>query len=141
MANRAVCEYQKGPEYCFIHCHITQKQNLVLQTSTKITGKDFLPYLDAIKMKVETEAKLQITSIEGEPRWSKFLLHGVPVTASMEEVAISIQQSYPGILKLTQTPCWLTTETKRQTSGKGIRTIHCWTTYTPIPRIPIPLCL
>ena len=90
MANRAVCEYQKGPEYCFIRCHVTQKQNLVLQTSTKTKGRNFFPYLDAIKTKIETEAKLQITSFEGEPRWSKFLLHGVPVTASMEEVAISI---------------------------------------------------
>ena len=41
----------------------------------------------------------------------------------MEEVAISIQQSYPGILKLAQTPRWLTTETKRQTSGKGMSTV------------------
>ena len=41
----------------------------------------------------------------------------------MEEVAISIQQSYPGILKLAQTPRWLTTETKHQTSGKGISTV------------------
>ena len=91
--------------------------------STKTKGTDFLPYLDAIKTKIETEAKLQITSIEGEPRWSKFLLHGVPVTASMEEVAISTQQSYPGILKLAQTPWRLTTETKRQTSGKGMSTV------------------
>ena len=41
----------------------------------------------------------------------------------MEEVAISIQQSYPGILKLAQTPRWLTTETKRQTYGKGMSTV------------------
>ena len=67
MANHTVREYQKGPEYCFIRCHVTQKQNLVLQTSTKTEGTDFLPYLDAIKMKIETEAKLQIPSIEGEP--------------------------------------------------------------------------
>ena len=52
-----------------------------------------------------------------------FLLHGVPISASIEDVAISIQQSYPGVLKLAQTPRWLTTESKRQTSGQGISTI------------------
>ena len=123
MANRAVREYQKGPDYCFVRCHVTQKQNLVLQTCTKTKGTDYLPYLDAIKAKIEQEAKLQVTSIEGEPRWSKFLLHGVPISATMEDVAISIQQSYPGVLKLAQTPRWLTTESKQQTSGKGMSTV------------------
>ena len=66
------------------------------------------------------EAILQITSIKVQPQWSKFLHHRVPITALMEEVAISIQQSYPGILKLAQTPHWLMTETKHQTSGKGM---------------------
>ena len=109
MANRAVREYQKGPDYCFVQCHVTQKQNLVLQTSTKTKGTDYLPNLDAIKAKIEQEAKLQVTSIEGEPRWSKFLLYGVPISATMEDVAISIQQSYPAVLKLAETPTWLTT--------------------------------
>ena len=40
----------------------------------------------------------------------------------MEEVALSIQQSYPGVLKLAQTPRWLTTETSRRTSTKGMST-------------------
>ena len=78
------------------------KKNLVLQTS--LSREDFNFYMDAIKRAFEGEAKLQITSIDAEARWSKFLLHGIPVTSKMEEVAIFIQQSYPGILKLAQTP-------------------------------------
>ena len=35
-----------------------------------------------------------------------FLLHGVLTTASMEEVALSVQQSCPGVLNLAQTPRW-----------------------------------
>lgn len=123
IANKAVREYQKSLDYCFVRCHVTQKQNLVFQTSGKTQGSDYLPYLDAIKTCLENEAKLNVTAIDGEPRWSKFLLHGVPITASMEEVALSIQQSYPGVLKLAQTPRWLTTETKRQTSAKGMSTV------------------
>ena len=108
MANRAVQEYQKDLDYYFIRCHVTMKQNLVLQTSMKTQGSDYLPYLEAIKARLEEEGKLQVTAINGEPRWSKFLLHGVPTSASMEDVALSIQQSYPGVLKLAQCKTWAT---------------------------------
>ena len=101
---------------------MTQKQNLILQTSTNTKGIDYLPYLDDIKARTEEKAKLRTTSIEGEPRWSRFLLHGVPTSVTMDEVAISIQQSHPGVLNLAQTPRWLTTDLKRQTSGKGMST-------------------
>ena len=84
-------QYQRGPNYCFVRCHVTRKQNLVLQTSTKTKDTDYLPYLHAIKTKTEEEAKLRAKFIEGEPRWSKFLLHRVPASAIVEEVAISIQ--------------------------------------------------
>lgn len=123
MANRAVREYQKNLGYCFIRCYVTQKRNLVLQMSTKIQGPDYLPYLEAIKTRLEEEGKLNVTAIDGEPRWSKFLLHGVPTSATMEEVAISIQQSYPGVLPLAQTLRWLTTEAKRQASAKDMSTV------------------
>ena len=100
LANKAVREYQKDLGYCFIRCHVTLKKNLVLQTSFKTKGFYYLRYLDAIKTAFEEKANLRVTSIDREPRWSKFILHGVPVTSTMEEVALSIQQSYPGVLKL-----------------------------------------
>ena len=53
----------------------------------------------------------------------KFVLHGVPISCAMEEVALSIQQSYPGTLKLVQTLRWLTTDTKRQASRKDMSTV------------------
>ena len=92
LANKAVREYQKGLEYCFIRCHVILKKNLVLQTSFKTRGSGYLPYLDAIKTAFEEKANLRVTSINGEPRWSKFILHGVPVTSRTEEVALPIQQ-------------------------------------------------
>ena len=112
-ANRAVREYQKNLDYCFIRSCATMKQNLVFQTSTKAQGSDYMPCLEAIKSRLEEEGKLRITVIDGEPRWSKFLLHGVPTSATMEEVALSIQQSYSGVPTLAQTLHWLTTEAKR----------------------------
>ena len=52
--------------------------------------------------------------IDADPRWSKFLLHGIAVTCTMMEMTLSIQQAYPGTLKLAQTPRWLTTDAKHQ---------------------------
>jgi hypothetical protein len=123
LANKAVRHYQQELDYCFVRCHATQKNNLVLQTSLKTRGTDYQPYLEAIKNAFEEEEKLKVTSIDGEARWSKFILHGVPLAASMDDVAMSIQQSYPGILKLAQTPRWLTTESKRQASTKGMSSV------------------
>ena len=68
MANRAVREYQKELGYCFIRYHVTTKQNLVLQASTKTKGSDYLPYLDAIKRRLEGERKLRVVTTDGEPR-------------------------------------------------------------------------
>ena len=67
MANAAIREYQKNPDYRFIRCYVTMKQNLVLQTSTKTQCLDYVPYLDAIKNRLEQEGKLHITAIDGEP--------------------------------------------------------------------------
>ena len=78
--------------------------NLELQTSIKTGGSGYIAYLDAIKSAFEEEEHLQLTMIDGEPWCSKFILHGIPVTCTTEEVATSIQQSYAGTLKLAQTP-------------------------------------
>ena len=60
MASRAIREYQKDLGYCFVRCYVTTEQNLALQTSTKTQGPDCLPYLEAIKARLE-EGKLHIT--------------------------------------------------------------------------------
>ena len=73
-------------------------------------------------------AIFHITSIDGESRWSKFILHGIAVVTTMEEVALSIQQSYPRVLKLAQTPRWLITDAKRQSSGRGMSSVVLSTT-------------
>lgn len=46
----------------------------------------------------------------------------------MEEGALSIQQSYPRVLKLAQTPRWLITDAKRQSSGRGMSSVVLSTT-------------
>jgi hypothetical protein len=123
LANTTVREYNKEPKFCFVRCHITSKQNIVLQTSITTRGADYTPYLDSIKNAFQQQHQLNVTTIDSEPRWSKFLLHGVPTTSSMAEVALSIQQSYPDTLTLAQTPRWLTTDSKRLASNKGISTV------------------
>ncbi len=41
----------------------------------------------------------------------------------MRQKLVHPYKSYPGVLKLAQTPRWFTTESKRQNSAKGISTI------------------
>lgn len=102
LASKAVREYQKDLDYCFVGCCVTRGIGLVLQTPLKTKGSDYLPYLESIKTAVEEEEKLKIILIGGESRWIKFVLHGAPISCTMDEVALSIQQSYPETLKLAQ---------------------------------------
>ena len=81
MANAAIWGYQKNPDYCFIRCYVTMKQNLVLQTSAQTQDLNYVPYPEAIKNRLEQEGILHITAIDREPQWSKFLHHGVPASA------------------------------------------------------------
>ena len=102
-------------------CHDEEKPEV--PNLNQDPGPDYMPCLEAIKSRLEEEGKLRIIAVGGEPRRSKSLLHGDPTSASMGGVALSIQQSYPGALTLGQTPRWLTMETKRQASVKGMNTV------------------
>ena len=57
---------------------------------------------------IRSRLVLKVTSIDGEPRSSKSILHWVPLVSTMEDVALSIEQSYPRVLKLAETPRYLT---------------------------------
>jgi hypothetical protein len=102
----------------FSRAYITEKNNLVFQTSIYTRGMDFQPYFEHLKNEFK---ELLITSIDGETRWTKFLLHGVPIWASMSDMALSMQENYPGMI-LGQTPHWLTTEKQREERHKPTST-------------------
>ena len=68
-ANKVVNEYRKDLEFCFVGCHVMNEQNVVLQTSSRARATDYIPYLDAIRTTLTEEAGLNISSIDGEPRW------------------------------------------------------------------------
>jgi len=46
-------------------------------------------------------------------RWIRFIVHGVPTTATPESAGTEIETSYPS-LRMGQTPCWLTSPECRQ---------------------------
>jgi hypothetical protein len=117
-ANKIINNLTKEPGMNFGRAYITEKNNLVFQTSIHTRGMDFQPYFEHLKNEFK---ELFITSIDGETRWTKFLLHGVPIWASMSDLALSIQENYPGMI-LGQTPRWLTTEKQREEPHKPTST-------------------
>ena len=138
MANCAIREYQKDLDYCFIRCHVTMKQNLVLQTSTKTQGPDYLPYLDAVKAKLEEEGKLRATAIDGEPlAWSSD--HGVNGGSCVVDSAILPwrPETRPDPAVAYHRVQTLGLDPRHEYSGpRCSRPPH-----PPVPRLPIPVRL
>jgi hypothetical protein len=93
----------------FARAYFTDRQNLVFETSLTSRGKDFEPFFGTLK---EAFPELNIANISGEARWSKFLLHGVPVDTPMTTLEESLRYHYPE-LRLAQIPRWLTTLEQR----------------------------
>ena len=82
----------------------------MFQTSIETRGTDYAPYFDTLRSHF---SDLDIASVDGEARWTKFLLHGVPLECSMDQVSESLRQNYPS-LPLAQIPRWLSTPFQRQ---------------------------
>jgi hypothetical protein len=62
-ANNAIHELTKEPGMSFNRAYITEKDNLVFQTSIHTRGTDFQPYFEHLKNEFK---ELYITSIDGE---------------------------------------------------------------------------
>lgn len=108
-----------SPEKHFIRMYTTDRYSttITLQTSISTRGTDYEPFFPLIASALE---RLDVTNVEGESRWTKFLLHGIPLNTPMATIATSIQTNYP-FLKLGQTPRWLCTEEQRNKPGKDGR--------------------
>lgn len=69
VAYKVVNEYRKDLDFCFVGCHVMSEQNIVLQISSRTRATDYIPHLDAIRTTLTEEAGLNISFIDGEPRW------------------------------------------------------------------------
>jgi hypothetical protein len=110
MVNKAIVDHKDVHKPPFIRARFNLGGNLILTTGYSTCGLDYEAYLRII-----TDSLSSLGSCTGRinERWSKFVLHGIPTVATMDEVRDEIETNYPA-LRLAQTPRWLTTEAQRE---------------------------
>jgi hypothetical protein len=102
-ANKALQASGGIPPRPLLTARITSGRNLVFTTSEQIPGSDYTAYLPIIANSLKDLGEATATLNE---RWTKFLLHNVPTSLSLDEIRYEIETHYPE-LSLAQTPRWL----------------------------------
>jgi hypothetical protein len=95
----------------FILANITNSNNLVFTVAHQHLGKNYEPYLGIFEDALVHE--FPIASSRISQRWSRFIVHGIPTSATPETVRNEIESTYP-TLQMGQTPRWLTSPERRQ---------------------------
>lgn len=117
LANHTLREHTKLHTINFYGAYLTGRDNLVFETSLTTRGTDYEPYFPVLKQALGIH--MTISRMDGETRWSKFLIHGIPTESTMESLTESIQNNYPELI-MAQTPRWLVVDTiKRITKPNG----------------------
>jgi len=94
----------------FILAHVTATNNLVLTVTPQHLGVSYEPYLSIFEDELH---EFPITSSRVSQQWTRFIIHGVPTTATPKTVRAEIESTYP-TLRMGQTPRWLTSPERRQ---------------------------
>jgi hypothetical protein len=102
-ANSALKASSEMPPRPLLTARITSNRNLVFTTNEQIPGSDYTAYLSIIADSLKNLGEATATLNEC---WTKFLLHNVPTSLSLNEIRYEIETHYPE-LKLAQTPRWL----------------------------------
>jgi hypothetical protein len=94
----------------FILAKITNSNNLIFTVAHQYLGQNYEPYLGIFEDALE---EFPITASRICQRWSRFIVHGIPATATPDTVRNEIESTYP-TLKMGQTPRWLTSPERRE---------------------------
>lgn len=90
-------------------------QNLVCYNSLGTRGTNYGPYFTAIRKAFGEH--VTVTGMVGEICRSKFLLHGILVETTMDDITSLLNSNHPQI-QLAQTPRWLVTDQIKHTRKK-----------------------
>lgn len=101
----------------FARARFSFTDQLILTTGFNHRGLDYESYLSIISQPL---TYLGTPAARVRERWSKFLLHGVPTDTELETIRTDIETTYP-MIRLGQTPRWLTTAAKRE--GKSASSV------------------
>ena len=94
----------------FLRASFTGERSLVLAAGYGQAVSDYETHLDALELALRPHFGRGRARI-CEP-WSKFLVHQVPTSMTMEEIRASFETTYTN-LRMGQTPRWLTAAEKR----------------------------
>lgn len=110
IVNKTITNHSDITHPPFILAHINAMNNLVFTVAPQHLGVSYEPYLAIFE---DALHEYPIASSRISQRWTRFILHGIPTTASPETVRNEIESTYPS-LRMGQTPRWLTSPDRRQ---------------------------
>ena len=126
-ANVALAKCGKNTPAPFLRANFTSERSLVLATGFGHAAKDYETHLDVVM------AALSKRFGTGKARicvpWSKFLVHTIPTSMSLEEISAWIVSNYPK-LRMGQAPRWLTSIDRRANKDKSTVVITLEGTHT-----------
>jgi hypothetical protein len=111
-ANKALSSCEGSPPRPLLTARFTSSRNLIFTTNPDLPGSDYTAYLSVIADGLKDLGEATATLNE---RWTKFLIHNVPTSISINDIRNEIETHYPQ-LKLAQTPRWL--KKKEDLTGK-----------------------
>ena len=117
LVNKAITNNKDIQRAPFIRSRFSLNGNLVLTTGFSFKAIDYEAYLTII---TDCLQSIGTASARISERWTKILIHKVPIRSTMAAIRTDIKAHYPTI-KLGQTPRWLTTPEQRE--GKMSSTI------------------
>ncbi|KAL0630804.1 hypothetical protein Q9L58_010343 [Maublancomyces gigas] len=91
----------------------TTRGNILLLTRPNIAASSAEAFISPVSTALSALG-CQISINHTNSRWTQFLLHGVPTTATPQEITAEIREVYPTLPPMSQTPRWLTNATTRQ---------------------------
>jgi hypothetical protein len=108
--NKTITDHSDITYPPFILANVTATNNLVFTVAPQHLGTDYEPYLAIFE---DALHEFPIASSRVSRRWTRFIIHGIPTTASPETARTEIETTYPS-LQMGQTPRWLTSPERRQ---------------------------
>jgi hypothetical protein len=110
LVNKTITSHNDITHPPFILAKITAANNLVFTVGPQHLSTNYEPYLGILE---DALHEFPIASSRISQRWSRFIIHGIPTTADPDTVRTEIESTYP-ILRMGQTPRWLTRPERRQ---------------------------
>jgi hypothetical protein len=90
--------------------NVSATNNLVFTVAPQHLSTNYEPYLGILE---DALHELPIASSRISQRWTRFIIHGIPTSATPETVRTELEVTHPS-LKMGQTPRWLTSPERRQ---------------------------